>query len=682
MASVIDDILGPEGLLSKALDNYEHRPQQLEMAQAVALALKDKQRLVVEAATGTGKSLAYLVPALLSGKRVVISTGTKALQEQLFQKDLPLLAKHWHEEFDAVLLKGRRNYLCQWRMQDMLMAPRFRGPNDAKFWPDIMEWSRKTEVGDRAEVKGLPDDYPTWADLSISSDACTGSKCKFYENCFVTQARRRAQEAKIIVVNHHLFFADLALRKTTYAEILPEYDAVIFDEAHHLEDVASAYFGMQISNYRISELIGDIKRWMDKEAVADKSIEKVIKELGVDGSSLFSLMAFGLYEGRYPLREALEGSQREKIKEAQRQLSDTIADLEREFKRFATKIEGSERLAERTTNLKFEIDSVLRADDDHYTYFLEIKNNGVFVQAAPIDLAQLFQDKLLDGRDAMIFTSATLSTNDTFDYFKQRMGLVPKSKGKDASKPPDDLVLEQEDDKPKSRPALTGAPELRELRLEPVFDYETQCVVYIPEKLPEPNHPAFVEGVAKIVKYLVSITEGRAFVLFTSWANMNRVHEMLEHELTQTVLKQGERPKAQLIQAFKEDRTSVLFATSSFWEGVDVEGDALQLVIIDKLPFASPGDPLVKARMDLLEARGGNSFMDYSVPSAALTLKQGFGRLIRSRQDIGIVAILDSRIATKRYGKYFLKSLPPAPVVWTAPAVKRWWYDKHNLWEE
>ena len=677
MANLIEDILGPEGLLSKALPNYEHRPQQMEMAVAVGQTLKDKQRLVVEAATGTGKSLAYLVPALLSGKRVVISTGTKALQEQLFQKDLPFLAKHWHEEFDAVLLKGRRNYLCQWRMQDMLMAPRFRGPHDAKYWPDIMEWSRKTEIGDRAEIEGLPDDYPTWADLSISSDACAGSKCKYYENCFVTQARRRAQEAKIIVVNHHLFFADLALRKTSYAEILPEYDAVIFDEAHHLEDVASAYFGMQISNYRVSELIGDIKRWMDKEAVVDKAIEKVIKELGVDGTSLFSLMAFGLYEGRYPLREALDGSQREKIAEAQRQLAETLTDLEREFKRFAAKIEGSERLAERTTNLKFELDSVLRADDEHYTYFLEIKNNGVFVQAAPIDLAQLFQDKLLESDHAMVFTSATLSTNDTFDYFKQRMGLAPK--------PPKDAPAQPESDAPaapESRPALTGPTKLNELRLEPVFDYEKQCVVYIPEKLPEPNHPAFVEGVAKIVKYLVSITQGRAFVLFTSWSNMNRVHEMLEHELEQTVLKQGERPKAQLIQAFKEDRTSVLFATSSFWEGVDVEGDALQLVIIDKLPFASPGDPLVKARMDLLEARGGNSFMDYSVPSAALTLKQGFGRLIRSRQDIGIVAILDSRIAKKRYGKYFLKSLPPAPVVWTAPAVKRWWYDKHDLWEE
>lgn len=665
MTTLIDNILGPDGLLAKNLNNYEHRTQQMQMAEAVSDALKEKRMLIVEAATGTGKSLAYLIPALLSGKRVVISTGTKALQEQLFHKDIPFLAKHWHESFDAVLLKGRRNYLCQWRLQDMMLNPRFRAANDAKYWQDIISWTHKTETGDRAEIEGLPDDYPTWSDLSISSDACQGSKCKFYENCYVTQARRRAQEASIIVVNHHLFFADLALRKTTYAEILPEYDAVIFDEAHHLEDVASAYFGMQISNYRVSELIGDIKRWMDKEALKDKSLEATLKTVGAAGSSLFALLAFGLYEGRYPLSAALQGHQKVKIEQALGDLTESLTELERDMRRVNATIDNAERFAERSVDLKFEIEAILKADDEHFTYFLDIKNQGVFVQAAPVDLAQLFQDKLLDDHETLIFTSATLSTNENFKYFKKRLGLLPMAKDK------------QDDAEEKEEKVF----EIEELMLDPVFDYESQCVVYIPEKLPQPNHPAFVAGVGQIVEYLVSITDGRAFVLFTSYANMNAVHEMLADKLDQTVFKQGERPKAQLLADFKKDPTSVLFATSSFWEGVDVEGDALQLVIIDKLPFASPNDPIVKARMDLIEDRGGNSFMDYSVPSAALTLKQGFGRLIRSRQDIGIVAILDSRIATKRYGKYFLKTLPPAPVVWKAPAVKRWWYDKFDLWD-
>ena len=707
----IEDILGPEGLLSQTLPRYEFRPQQLHMAQAVERALREPQVLLVEAATGTGKTLAYLAPALLSGKRVVVSTGTKALQEQLFHKDIPFLTKHWPKPFKAVLLKGRRNYLCQVRMDEMLLSPRFRGAHDAKHWERILAWARQTTTGDRAEISGLPDDYATWQDLSVSSEGCQGSKCKHYEACYVTQARRAAQEAQVIVVNHHLFFADLALREHSFAELLPEYDAVIFDEAHHLEDVASAYFGMQLSNFRLSELIADIRLTLSRDALVDAPLDATLKQLGVCGTSLFTLMAFGRYEGRYPLAEILKGGQRDKIQEAHRLLAASLTDVERELKRFHQRVEMAERLGARSAELKFELDAMMKADDPRYTYLFEIKDRGVFMQAAPVDLAEIFERRLLRHHDTLIFTSATLSTNADFEFFKRRMGLAspapdsPTPSPAAATAPSPELGPELS---PVARPAPAPGPsgpqaakaarsalaslglapgagaqeappkplKLHELLLEPVFDYAQQCLLYIPKKLPAPTHRDFVDGVIQIVEYLIGVTDGRAFVLFTSYANMNAVHDALAPKLAQTVLKQGERPKRELIEVFKADKRSVLFATSSFWEGVDVEGDALQLVILDKLPFASPGDPLIKARMDLVESRGGSSFMELSVPHAALTLKQGFGRLIRSRHDTGIVAILDSRLATKPYGRYFLKTLPPAPVVWTAPEVKRWWQER------
>lgn len=654
----VDAILGEGGLLSQHLGRYEHRPQQLAMARAVADALADKATLLVEAATGTGKTLAYLVPSLLSGKRVVVSTGTKALQEQLFQKDIPFLSKHWHRPIAAVLLKGRRNYACKLRVQEMVFAPKFRAPADASYWPTILEWYKTTESGDRAEIRGLPDDYPTWQDLSIGGDACLGAKCKHYESCFVTQARKKAQEADLIVVNHHLFFADLSLRQDSYAEILPEFDVVVFDEAHHLEDVAGAYFGTQISNLRISELIADLRRLFQTEGIHDTEADQSIKAVATHGTSLFSLLAFTLSEGRYPLPEVMRGPQAATIATARRELGAALSSLERDLKRLAGVFEATRRVAERTAELKFDVEAVLRADDPRYTYFFDIRDRGVFAQAAPVDLARLFRERLLSRHDTIVFTSATLATGGNFQYFAQRVGL--------------DGVIDADEEK-KDR-------DLRELILPPVFSYEDQALLYIPKNLPEPNEPGYQEGVLQIIDYLIGVSGGRAFVLFTSWGQMDFAYKALGPKLTASlgirVFKQGEKPKSELLEEFKKDVTSVLFATSSFWEGVDVEGESLQLVIMDKLPFSVPDDPLIKARVELLKSRGGNPFMELSVPQAALTLKQGFGRLIRSQSDAGVVAILDSRIAKRRYGSYFLKSLPPAPVVWSAPDVKRWWLNK------
>lgn len=647
----IDDILGKDGLLSRVLENYEFRAPQLEMAKAVENSIKSRRPLLVEAATGTGKTLAYLVPALLSRKRVIVSTGTKALQGQLFEKDLPFLRKHWPRPFDMVQLKGRRNYLCLARFEDMQQRPHFRRHQDAPHWSTIVKWAEKTTTGDRAEIPGLPDDFAAWNDLSVGSEQCLGQKCPYYDDCFVFGARERAQEADIVVVNHHLYFADLALQGRGFANILPEYDAVIFDEAHHLEDVATSYFGIQVSNYRIRELSGDIERAMADENVESAKVDAALSTLKTVQTDFFSFASFGLYNGRYPLQEILEGPQSDKIDESRLKFGEALDALQRAVSGLSELGETRQRLTERCHEIKTDLAMILGQKHSQYAYLIEKHDQGIFLQAEPINLASLLRERLLDVHDTLVFTSATLSTGGHFDFFKKRLGMTgPGQKGFKV----DELVLEA------------------------VFDYQNQCALYIPKKLPPPNSPDFAENVATIVEYLVGVTEGRAFILFTSYANMNAVYDLVAHKLDYTVLKQGETSKSEILEKFRADTHSVLFATSSFWEGVDVEGEALSLVILDKLPFGNPSDPLTRARLDDIESRGGNSFRDFSMPQAALTLKQGFGRLIRSRRDRGIVAILDSRIANKSYGAYFLDSLPPAPLAWTAGSVKRWWQKLHD----
>ncbi len=651
----VEEVLGPEGLLSQTLDRYEHREQQIEMAKAVLNTIKSRKPLIVEAATGTGKTLAYLVPALLSGKRVLVSTGTKALQEQLFQKDIPFLQKIWPTDFTAVLLKGRTNYLCKLRFDEMKSQPSFRSPTDARHWPKILSWGRKTSTGDRADIPGLPDEFPTWADLSVGAEACLGTKCDHYEDCFITKARREAQTAQIVVVNHHLFFADLAVKKSGFGEILPQTDAVVFDEAHHVEQTATSYFGRQVSNYRVRDLVGDIERHLEKEGLESDLIDDAANELTKASKAFFSALNFGLYSGRYTMAEALANDKDELVKPELRRFLEAYESLAAAILR-ETKIgEAGERFRGRCMEQRFDLRQIMDANDPKFVYFVEMRNNGTFIQAAPIDLAEMLRADLLDKNDRIVFTSATLSTGGTFEFFEKRLGISGLKK--------------EQGDKEIEIPDIS----IERMILPAVFDYQKQALVYIPRRLPAPNKPGYVEGVCTIVEYLLGITEGRAFVLFTSYSNMNKVHEELEDKLPYKVFKQGDAPKAELLKSFRKNTHSVLFATASFWEGVDVEGESLSLVIIDKLPFANPSDPLTAARLRLLDERGGDSFREFSMPLAALTLKQGFGRLIRSKTDVGAVAILDSRIATRSYGQYFLQSLPPAPVVYNASQFKAWW---------
>ena len=618
------------------------------------------QYLIVEAATGTGKTMAYLVPALASKKRVVITTGTKALQDQLFHKDIPLLAELWPEEIRAVLLKGRKNYLCKLRFDSFKASPSFRARGDLKHWSKVRSWASKTETGDRAEINGLPDDYATWNDLSVGAEACLGTNCQFYKECHVTIARGAASTAQVVVINHHLFFADLAVKEGGFAAILPDYDAVIFDEAHHLESVATSYFGRQVSNYRIRELIGDIERVLDDEKVDADDVRDALIDLDKAQKEFFSFMTFGKYDGRYLLAEVLEGAIAADIADARQKTNTAFEHLQKTIARVPKLGEISERLVGRSAEVRHDFDQILRADDDRYVYFFEIRDRGYFLQASPIDLAELLRKRLLDKQDTMIFTSATLATGGSFDYFKQRMGMTA---GGELDTPREEFPI-------------------RELILPAVFDYPEQCLLYVPKRMPDPRAESFTDDCTTVIKYLLEQSRGRAFVLFTSYNNLNIVHGNLVDELDYTVLKQGERPRNELLEEFRADSSSVLFATSSFWEGVDVEGEALSMVIIDKLPFGNPSDPLTAARHRLLEARGKNPFMEFTVPEAALSLKQGFGRLIRSRSDVGVVAILDSRLAHKRYGDYFLKSLPPAPVVWRAAEVRDWWAERIGDEEE
>jgi ATP-dependent DNA helicase DinG len=650
MNRTIDEIFGPDGVLARAHDDYEHHPLQIQMARAVEASLDERRPLVVEAATGTGKTLAYLVPALRSGKRVVVSTGTKALQEQLFRKDIPLLEEYWPDSFDAALLKGRSNYLCKLRLDEVQSGRRSvrRDPNERL--QTVLEWAESTETGDRAEIDGLPDDSPIWNELSVGPDECLHTDCEFYDDCFVTQAREEAEDANLLVVNHHLFFADLSLRDQGVGDILPPYDAVVFDEAHHLERVATSFFTTHLSNYRISDLIGDLERRMREENIDAPDLETAIEALDAAGSTFFDLVSFGLGEGRYPAERALEGSREERLEGARVDLDEALDDLGDLIGSESAFGEIGHRLQERCGELREALDLVTARSDDDYAYVADVREHGTFLEAAPIELDDIFRETLFETHDSLIFTSATLATGGELSFFKQRLGIA--SDEEDEADPVD----------------------VDEMVLPPVFDYSEQSVLYVPRKLPAPNTDEYEENLPMLVEYLLDITEGRAFVLCTSYSNLHLLYDALADELDYPVLKQGERPKPELLDEFRRETHSVLFATRSFWEGVDVKGDALSMVVIDKLPFANPSDPLVSARLDRLDEEGGNAFRDYSLPSAALALKQGFGRLIRSQGDVGIVAVLDSRIADKWYGNYFLETLPPAPVRWDAPSVKRWWY--------
>lgn len=635
---LVERVFGPDGLVAKSHENYEYREGQIKMAEAIARVIRDKRHLIVEAGTGTGKTLAYLVPAITAaiGKknRIVISTGTKNLQEQLMEKDVPFLQKIMPKKFSAAYMKGRANYACQYKIQRADDQPMLDGVDEVDHFREVREWSRETETGDRAELTHLPENLSFWSRINAKSETCIGQKCPDYEPCFITRMRAKAENADIIIVNHHLFFADLSVRGNQYGKVIPDYTTVIFDEAHLIEDIAADYFGFQVSNFQFDELVRDAAALPIPDAIAVQSILKACSRVNAVTEQFWLRFRQARdAEGRFPLADSqlsqrgVDGEEHPtSLGEAYFALDDAFGALITATDVFSEKIPEAESVVRRVRQARFDLDFIVKQADRNFVYWLERRGRGIFLQASPVDVSTLLQEKLFEKVDTCVLTSATLSTNGSFNFIRDRLGL---NAGKT-----DTLIA------PSS------------------FDYEEQSVLYLPKGMPDPRAPEFSSMAAAEIVRILQVTEGHAFVLCTSYSSMAALFELVSSRVGYPCFLQGSMSKTGLLEKFRATPNAVLFATSSFWQGVDVRGDQLSCVIIDKLPFAVPTDPLVQARSRHIDENGGRSFFDYSVPQAIISLKQGIGRLIRSRTDRGVIVILDQRLRTKPYGRDFLQSLP------------------------
>ncbi len=625
------EFFAPGGVLSRTHPSYEFRRGQLQMAQAVEQALEEKRHLIVEAGTGTGKTLAYLVPAIRSDKRVIISTGTKNLQEQLFHKDIPFLEHALYPKGEGKIsvcyMKGRNNYLCRKKLYDLTGQPVLNGLQEIDQHRAIADWEISTDTGDRAELSSLPESSALWHKLDARSDMCQGQKCKEWDRCFITEMRRRAAESDIVIVNHHLFFADLAIKQASDhapdAGILPEAGVVIFDEAHELEDTAANYFGVSISSGRVEDLCRDIEISMQRNRMMSAGISGALKNLHDRSGFFFSLLPPGdnrfAFENR---REFLEENGEEFIL-----LQQALGRIGSEIEGLPQKPEEVFNFTRRARELQVQLGFVLESEDRNTVFWIERRRGArtnVFLQATPVDVAPLLKKCVFDVLECAVLTSATLAVGGAFDYMRQRLGLE----------------------------------HARESILPSHFNYESQALLYVPPDLPDPRTSQFAPQAADRILKLLQITRGRAFVLFTSYAQMKEVYARVIGLTDYPLLLQGDAPKSALLEEFRLTPHAVLFATSSFWQGVDVQGEQLSSVIIDRLPFAVPSDPIVAARVRAIDADGGNAFFQYQVPAAVITLKQGFGRLIRSLNDRGLLTLLDNRILKKSYGRIFVESLP------------------------
>jgi ATP-dependent DNA helicase DinG len=665
-------VFSPDGPLARALADFEPRPGQVEMARTVADAFEQGGVVLAEAGTGTGKTLAYLVPAVLSGGRVLISTGTKNLQEQIYFKDIPVLRAALTINFTATYMKGRANYLCLHRLDQLVDAQSLSYGSESVFLPMIQEWSAKTETGDRAELEDLPEDLAFWNSVSATAETCLGTECTRYDQCFITRMRQRAAESDVVVVNHHLLCADASVRQNAYGEVIPSCAHAIIDEAHQLEDVATQYFGYSVSTYRIEELARDIERAVASAGTASgmqhSELSRSIERLRDRGRAFFG----DLERAHRVVGRAISSSREERVRVTTASLAeshDTAANLIGALDLIESTlaligiqgrgteeqdgvealqpaeavptVEDFEALAGRTASLRDELRFLLRSSDSDFVFFVEFRGRGVFFRASPIDVSKIVQEVLLDRMRTAVLTSATLAVDGRFDYIRERLGIGRAS----------------------------------EIRLPSEFDFSRQALLYLPARMPDPRSPEFAMAAGREVVEILRRSKGRAFVLFTSYAMLREVQAIAEMALDYHLFVQGTAPRSQLLRQFRETPHSVLLATSSFWQGVDVVGDQLSCVIIDKLPFASPADPVTGARIEAIRTRGGEPFDEYQVPLAILTLQQGLGRLIRHRRDRGVLAVLDPRLRTKAYGRRFVASLPPAPTVHDLSRIEAFFSD-------
>ena len=640
----LHEFFAPGGILARSPLPYEYRPGQLEMAKAVERALGKKRHLIVEAGTGTGKTLAYLLPALRTGQRIIVSTGTKALQDQLYFRDVPFL-ETLLGELRVCYMKGRANYLCRRKLAALRDQPILSGLEEVDQYQQIAEWERITETGDRAELSGMPESSALWQKLDARADACLGSTCPDYRHCFITEMRRKALESDLIIVNHHLFFADLAVKQEAAgapdAGILPEAAAVIFDEAHELEEVASNYFGLSVSNIRFEELARDTEALL-RGKTGRSNLPAVTQQLRDRARMFFAGLPMA-GDGRQPF------TGREEFLESSGDLylgvRSTLTLLDSEMEQL-TDVDEVPGLRKRVARLRGELEFLLESNASNMVYWLERRaaasdraasttgrssggfrspGRTTFVQATPIDVSELLHELVFEQIPTVVLTSATLTVQGGFEHLRRRLGLT----------------------------------EARELVVPSHFRYGEQALLYLPPEMPDPRDSEFPEAAAQCIQQVLAITRGRAFCLFTSYSQMRDLYERLLPVLDYPILLHGTAPRKALLEEFRATPNAVLFGTASFWQGVDVQGEALSCVIIDRLPFAVPSDPVVQARMKAIEEAGGRPFFEYQVPEAVLTLKQGFGRLIRSLEDRGVLVLLDPRVRRQRYGQTFLTSLPP-----------------------
>jgi len=634
MSSSASDILASDGPLADRLPGFQARSEQRAMAEEVERVLDEQGVLVAEAGTGTGKTFAYLVPVLQSGRKVLVSTGTKNLQDQLYHRDLPLLREALGADFRTALLKGRANYLCLHRMERSHQRRHQLAPETREELDRVREWARTTRTGDRAELSALAEDAAVWPRVTSTSDNCLGADCDFYEDCHLIHARRRAQEADVVVVNHHLFCADLALKSEGVADLLPRADAVVFDEAHQLPEAASRFFGVGVSSYGARELARDTREEYVQEAGDDPQVTEAADRLERRADDWRA--AFGEGDRRGTWAEALST---ERIARATDELRAAADHLGNVLEHHRERGRGLARCHERARDLTVRLDFLREAADPDYVFWYETRGKGAFAHATPLEVAGPFQEATGGpGRQGWVFTSATLAVGESFEHFRNKLGL------------PEDAVTRQW---PSS------------------FHFEDQARLYLPAGLPEPGQPEHTDRFLDAVLPVAEACGGGAFLLFTSHRALNRAAERLKSECAFPLLVQGEMPRDTLIQRFRSLGDAVLLGTGSFWEGVDVRGQALRVVAIDKLPFPSPGDPVTEARDRYLRERGHQPFTAEHLPRAVLTLKQGAGRLIRDAGDFGVLVLGDPRVLTRGYGSVFLDSLPPMPRTDSLEEVRR-----------
>ena len=608
-----------EGPLSTVISGYQPRAAQLEMADAIADAIESKQNLIAEAGTGTGKTFAYLAPAILSGKKTIISTGTKNLQDQLFNKDLPVIRKAMKTPFMAALLKGRSNYLCAYRLQNSLTSTLGFSKEDAQALAQINSWAKRTKTGDTSEMSEVSEANPIWYQATSTLDNCLGQDCSEYADCFLVKARKKAQEADVLVVNHHLLCADWSLRDGGFGELLPNAEVVIIDEAHQLADTASNFLGITLGSKQLNDLSQDALMEYFKDATDIPALRTACEDMEHEIKDL--RLAFGMELKRGDWQDIANSP---KLMGGIQSVKEQLQRLTEQLKLASVKTKALESCYKRAEEITGQLDLILDDRSGKWIRWYEIHRKTFTLSLTPLDIAAEFNGFMQQHKAAWIFTSATLSIANSFDYFANNLGLT------------------------KANRVSWDSP----------FDYPNQSLFYHPKGLPQPNDPNFIPTIIDFAVPVLQASQGRAFFLFTSHRALNQAAELLEKKIKYPLFIQGSRPKALLLEQFKATDNAVLLGTSSFWEGVDVRGEALSCVIIDKLPFSSPGDPVLKARLDAMSQQGKNPFFEYQLPTAVIALRQGIGRLIRDVTDRGVLMICDPRLLKKSYGQLFLDSVP------------------------